>query len=136
MILQSSVLYFYCCLWNELLSCYLTSNWFELLFWTNKYSFVLVTESAYIHVREAKMSDDIRKRFEFPNSLIQSQVILSVCLSVYLSIYLSLYLSIFLLSFMVTNEPFCWLLIELYIFNIKYLVHLYIEVYIIKQLLY
>ncbi|XP_027471168.2 focadhesin isoform X4 [Zalophus californianus] len=32
-------------------------------------------ESAYIHVREAKMSDDIRKRFEFPNSLIQSQAV-------------------------------------------------------------
>ncbi|XP_026961752.1 focadhesin isoform X4 [Sagmatias obliquidens] len=26
-----------------------------------------------VHVREVKMSDDIRKRFEFPNSLIQSQ---------------------------------------------------------------
>uniref|UniRef100_A0A7N5KJQ0 Focadhesin n=1 Tax=Ailuropoda melanoleuca TaxID=9646 RepID=A0A7N5KJQ0_AILME len=32
-------------------------------------------ESAYIPVREAKMSDDIRKRFEFPNSLIQSQAV-------------------------------------------------------------
>ncbi|OBS70222.1 hypothetical protein A6R68_01237, partial [Neotoma lepida] len=30
-------------------------------------------EAAYIHVGEAKMSDDIRKRFDFPNSLIQSQ---------------------------------------------------------------
>ncbi|XP_055150089.1 focadhesin isoform X7 [Symphalangus syndactylus] len=32
-------------------------------------------EAAHIHVREAKMSDDIRKRFEFPNSLIQSQAV-------------------------------------------------------------
>ncbi|XP_064237166.1 focadhesin isoform X5 [Aotus nancymaae] len=32
-------------------------------------------ETAYIHIREAKMSDDIRKRFEFPNSLIQSQAV-------------------------------------------------------------
>ena len=51
------------------------------------------------------MSDDIRKRFEFPNSLIQSQVILFVYLSIYL-------------CFMVTNEHF-WR-IEIYIFNIKY----------------
>ncbi|VTJ73811.1 Hypothetical predicted protein, partial [Marmota monax] len=30
---------------------------------------------AYIHVREAKMSEDIRKRFDFPNSIIQSQAV-------------------------------------------------------------
>lgn len=76
--LQSPVLYFRCCLWNELLPCYLRNNWFELLFRNNKYSFVLVTESSYICEREADMSDDIRKRFEFPNSLIQSQVILLI----------------------------------------------------------
>lgn len=72
-----------------MLSCYLRNNEFELLFWINKYSFVLVTESAYIHVREAKMSDDIRKRFEFPNSLIQSQVIIFTYLCIYLFIYAS-----------------------------------------------
>lgn len=71
---QSPMLYFRWCLWNELLLCYLRNNWFESLFQTNK-SFLLITESSYIHVRGAKMSDDIRKRFEFPNSLIQSQVI-------------------------------------------------------------
>ncbi|KAL6090402.1 hypothetical protein STEG23_026682 [Scotinomys teguina] len=32
-------------------------------------------EAAYIHLGEAKMSDDIRKRFDFPNSLIQSQAV-------------------------------------------------------------
>ncbi|ERE81665.1 Armadillo-type fold containing protein [Cricetulus griseus] len=32
-------------------------------------------KAAYIHVGEAKMSDDIKKRFDFPNSLIQSQAV-------------------------------------------------------------
>ncbi|XP_076790798.1 focadhesin isoform X2 [Arvicanthis niloticus] len=32
-------------------------------------------ETVYIPVREAKMSDDIKKRFDFPNSLIQSQAV-------------------------------------------------------------
>lgn len=66
---------FRCCLWHESRPCSLRNDWFELLSQIDKYPFVLVTESACTCVREAKMSDDIRKRFEFPNSLIESQVI-------------------------------------------------------------
>lgn len=77
-------------------------------------SFVLITEAAYIHVGEAKMSDDIKKRFDFPNSLIQSQVI-----------FIYFY-------YMVTNEPFSWTINWTLYFHMKYF--LLLITYFIKQL--